>query len=863
MKLRDVYLKADLAIRLGSTDYASQLCEFVLEKFTADLRARTLLGQAELERGRLDYARQHFDLVLELDPESVLALSAVGVVNSAAGQLNAAVRAFERAYELNPNNGEVRDSLLQLYAQRDGSPKELPDAPSIAVLRWHLRHGDLDRALDAASQMLVTRPGDVYVLLARAEALWRAGGAGDAERACRQILARHPRFLKPRLIAAMIAAADVSRELEGVDTLRTISVEDPSGSVATALFHGTSIELPVLAEDLDLDLPEHLARGPSEVEAAVGVFPLTSAEEADNEWAPPAESTETPLVAAAKLATRPDDSAAISIAAPARATVSAPSDTRRTSGRQATVVRDFTEHVASTQLLVVSCRDPLIARYGFEGFQRLERRLQTVARELADFDTSIVVSFVDDPASMGQFSLQAIHGNDPVRIKQAIDDVVGAAFPLEKVPSGILLLGGDDVVPFFHLPNPADDDDPAVPSDNPYGMRAGDLVYAPEIPIGRLPDGSSGNMSLLLRQIDTWLEVRRKPQLVSSGTGIMRASRLALDAFGLGRTNALAAGCTAAPWRQSAEHVFAPLGPASSLRLSPPALADDFDARWFAGRRILYFNLIGAADGPTWYGESDGAADPDLPLLPIALTPDQLAAADLNAPVVLCEACYGSHIFSKSSSNSLALRFLSEGAAAFIGSTVATYGANGPVLDAADLLAHLFWHNVRGGDSLGLALQRAKSTYVQTALERQGYLDGDDQKTLLAFGLFGDPLQSLYPVEGAANAMKRPSDITLLCNQSGTTVSARSVSPQLLRTAIEQIGAECSIVADGSIRIHQRPGCAGGCGHSGHQSSGSEASVTTVTARKEIPTPDGTHIVKVARATVAPNGEIAKIVVSR
>jgi hypothetical protein len=42
--------------------------------------------------------------------------------------------------------------------------------------------------------------------------------------------------------------------------------------------------------------------------------------------------------------------------------------------------------------------------------------------------------------------------------------------------------------------------------------------------------------------------------------------------------------------------------------------------------------------------------------------------------------------------------------------------------------------------SAGDAFVRAKLNLVKSILRRQGYLDGEDQKTLLSFVLFGDPL---------------------------------------------------------------------------------------------------------------------------
>ncbi|HVC33306.1 MAG TPA: C25 family cysteine peptidase, partial [Chloroflexota bacterium] len=727
--LRELHRKADLAIRLGATEYAGDLCEHVLQTFPNDLRTRTLLGQAYLDQSKLDQAGRQFELVLELDPENVPALSAAGVTHSAAGQLNLAVRAFERAYELNPGNTQVRDSLLRLYSQLDGNVSALDPAPPVAVVRWQLRHGDLETALDSVNQLLMTRPGDVYVMLAQAEASWRAGWREAADRLCRQLLARYPRCLKPRFILGEILSADPARESEGVELLHGALVDDPAGLIAAALFHETSINLPALAADVFVVVPDHLLVGPSEIDAALDAFPLAGVDEAPGDWRPPGSA----------LGARSTDDERD---APPRD--EAPGGPTTLVGVEGESSGDDAARLGVECLLAVSCRGPLVARYGFEGFQRLERRLQTVARELAFIGTRLVIAFVDDPGSMAQHDVAPVWSTDPPEIKRAIDDLDRAVVREGRGIDGILIVGGDDVVPFFRVPNSADDDDSTILSDSLYAVLPDDSAFAPRIPIGRLPDGSGGNLSLLLRQIDTLLDVRQKPPLTDDGSKILQASRAALGAIGIGIASSLAFGYAASSWESVAGQAFSPLAPAPVLRLSPPAEADDFRPQWVAGRRLLYFNLHGASGGGSWYGHSTSSQSACAPRLPVALTVDQLSEVDLSAPVVFTEACHGANILSKSAADSLALRFLNEGATAFIGPTGACYGAAEQPLAGADLLARLFWTNLREGDRVGVALERAKGQFIREAMDAQGYLDGDDQKTLLEFTLYGDPLMPVF-----------------------------------------------------------------------------------------------------------------------
>ena len=64
----------------------------------------------------------------------------------------------------------------------------------------------------------------------------------------------------------------------------------------------------------------------------------------------------------------------------------------------------------------------------------------------------------------------------------------------------LLIIGGPDVVPFHRLPNPTDDGDTEILSDNPYATFDSNY-FVPEWPVGRLPGESGSDAGLLLEQI--------------------------------------------------------------------------------------------------------------------------------------------------------------------------------------------------------------------------------------------------------------------------------------------------------------------------------------------------------------------------
>ena len=69
-------------------------------------------------------------------------------------------------------------------------------------------------------------------------------------------------------------------------------------------------------------------------------------------------------------------------------------------------------------------------------------------------------------------------------------------------------------------------------------------------------------------------------------------------------------------------------------------------------------------------------------------------------------------------------------------------------LNAADLLGNAFWKFLRDGHPAGEALRRAKIFLAREMHNRQGYLDGEDQKTLISFVLYGDPLAKFEASSG-------------------------------------------------------------------------------------------------------------------
>jgi len=266
----------------------------------------------------------------------------------------------------------------------------------------------------------------------------------------------------------------------------------------------------------------------------------------------------------------------------------------------------------------------------------------------------------------------------------------------------LLLLGGDRVIPFFRLTNPCDDGDEAVLSDSPYASRDEDFLI-PERCCARIPDNHSADFIV---------------------RNFRKSSRPTKKAFGI----------TALSWKEASVNVYRQIGKVRDLKTSPPIVDETFKSAWLEHKDFLYFNLHGSKISPNWYGQNRNS-------YPVALRPTNIVNAD---GVVVSEACYGAYVINKSVRDSNCLKFLDQASVlGFCGSTTIAYGPPTPPSSEADLLVKYLFEYLQQGLTLGQSFKNAKIDFARKSLRRFGFLDDDDQKTLLQFVLFGDPTLKL------------------------------------------------------------------------------------------------------------------------
>ncbi|MBG0771576.1 MAG: hypothetical protein H0S82_07695, partial [Anaerolineaceae bacterium] len=396
--------------------------------------------------------------------------------------------------------------------------------------------------------------------------------------------------------------------------------------------------------------------------------------------------------------------------------------------------------------VIMSSKSQLESQYGPNTAMVIDGLLQELAGLISNLpDWNARVFYPDDAASLSQLGLKPTVATDAWKVKLSLADLDEALSAQGEMIGSLLIVGGPEIIPFHQLPNPTLDDDLEVASDNPYGT-IDDNYFIPQWPVGRLPGEAGNDAGLLLYQIRQLIYRYEKGSkkglnIDLSFSGLFGWLQELLSLFGLANSKADSTlGLSAEVWQEASAGVYNTIGKAKNLLLSPPTNSTNIQLAKKTGPDLGYFNLHGTQDGPNWYGQKDFSNESTGPDYPIALSPELFSETIPSPKYVFSEACYGANIAEKAHDDAMSLKFLDTGTNAFVGSTCIAYGSVTMPLIAADYLAQLYWKQVLDGDAVGYALMRAKLTFAQEMTRKQGFLDGEDQKTLLSFVLYGDPL---------------------------------------------------------------------------------------------------------------------------
>ncbi|MEP7191012.1 MAG: C25 family cysteine peptidase, partial [Roseiflexaceae bacterium] len=491
----------------------------------------------------------------------------------------------------------------------------------------------------------------------------------------------------------------------------------------------------------------------------------------------------------------------------------------------------------------------MLKRYGAAGFAAIDARLHAITEALQRRHIQAYCCYIDDAASLQideRITLAPVaHEADAIRnLIRTLGEALGQH---DQELGTVLLIGGDDSIPFHRVANPLHDDDAAVLSDSPYGSDDAGYML-PQRVVARLPDGAGDQPEPLLKLLDQMLDYHQG-----------RSAQLKNGFFHLpllgGRRNQsrkqsspLDTGYSAEVWRAASRMALDALDADAPLSCCPPLDTDTLDLAEWIDRRILYVNLHGASGLSNWYGQPDLLWPGPATQLPIALRPDQLADRRPAGALLISEACYGAELTDRTQQTSIMLKALAEGALACVGATVSSYGSLIMPLIGADLLCQKLLAHLASGIPIGAALHQARLEFAQTMYRRQGYLDDVDVKTLTEFVLLGDP----WAVVAAGNRAQAHWPVTKLAGiervpkpRPKAVIDESQVPQDLLNRARTALRRALPSAAAAPLYITAQPEP-----RLARKSASNDPQELVFSAQNHQPTTDGHEIVQTAHVTV-------------
>jgi tetratricopeptide (TPR) repeat protein len=837
-----------------------------LAVWPGDAEVQHLLAQAEVELGQDDLAVDRLTHLVSVDPEDTEAYLSLAECLRRRGDVARA-----------RNFAACGRALRGVDPDRNATPAW---AAALTRAIRALGKNDTAAALQQAALALSADPDSPLPTLVALKAHLSLGDRPAAAALAAASHKRWPECVALRLVHAS-ALLDAGQMSTAVDALHRASVDDPTG-VITLRWLGPAHPYGNLWPS---DLQAHISRPvPADVAAAMGDNRLAAGSPQDRtaaESAPATAGSKAPPVI------EPDEdlptpepweafrgpNAGDREPEPAAPAAEIEREMARLSVRVKGRNLERGQDRRVPSYILLSSETRLMQQFGPAGFKQVDAALYDLCeavRRRKGWTAHRV--YVDDPGSLRPFGLMPADPGNAWQIKLRLADLDVALRRKGEMIGSVLIVGGDRIIPFHRLPNPTDDDDEVVPSDNPY-TTPDENYFAPEWAVGRIPvDDDSALLVRVLAEAAKLHRVAVQPRNLVARLRAwlqMRFGRLLPG-------EARAFGYSASVWRRSSMAVYRSIGEPRSLVTSPPAEAGALPSPAMRGPRLSYFNLHGLEDSPEWFGQRDPLREPEAPEFPVALRPGDVVNGGRAPKVVYTEACYGANTLGKNVETALCLKFLDSGSDIVVGSTKISYGSVTPPLIAADLLGRSFWVNLSAGLPAGEALRRAKADLATEMVKRQGYLDGEDQKTLISFVLYGDPLYMLAPAsvpltgKVIVRRTTRPSEVKTACALNGgctpEDVQLDAASNERVRGIVSHY---LPGMADAETRVHsQHCGCAGN-GHTcptsqigSKQAGQADAGTTVVTLSKAVS--EGTHRhARYARLTLDPSGKVLKLAVSR
>ena len=810
----------ELALRLGDPDAAEHGARALIALFPEAIAPVALLGHALLDLGQHHAAIKQLHAAISRNPLDAQAWAALAGALSLAGDHSAARAALYRAALHDPLESELLTPGVTA-------------APTNGIGVVYLRRGHAGLAVGELAAALECHPERDDLRIYYIEALRRTGDLAAARAQFSVIQSANPPTIPMLLLQVALSPSASERrpiqlqcaryDMDGRITRRFFAPEQPPWPLAAAPILPSSDVFAPLARYL-----AHRPESPKAVAKAVGEQAL--------QYQPQDSDVRTFVATTERLWSRLSDS----------------------SGPRPLVPANVTTQQAQ---LLLGCKTVLLKRYGAAGFAAIDTRLHAIAAALQRRQIQAHCCYIDDVASLQideRITLAPV-AHEAGAIRNLVRTLAEALDQHGQELGTVLLIGGDDSIPFHRVENPLHDDDAVVLSDSPYGSDDAGYML-PQRVVARLPDGAGDQPEPLLKLLDQMLDYHQ-----GRGTQL-KSGFFHLPLLG-GRRNAarkqasqVDAGYSAEVWRAASRMALDALDADAPLSCCPPLDTDTLDLAEWIDRRVLYVNLHGASGLPNWYGQPDLLWPGPATQLPIALRPEQLADRRPAGALLISEACYGAELTDRTQETSIMLKALAEGALACVGATVSSYGSLTMPLIGADLLCQKLLAHLASGIPVGAALHQARLEFAQTMYRRQGYLDDVDVKTLTEFVLLGDPwavvevgnrVPTQWPVTKLAGIERVPKP------RPKAVIDEAQVPQDLLNRARTALRRALPSAAAAPLYITSQPEP-----RLARKSNSNSAQELVFSAQNHQPTADGHEIAQTAHVTVNQRA-VVKLAVTR
>jgi len=802
-------------IKTGEYQFANRLIDQWIEKYPQDIEAELHKAQLLIHSGNREQGSAILEHVLAKDPENVECVRLMLKAGIADKRYASSV-----LYLL---TGRVEE-ILEIY----------PWATTIRALKNEIKKNKFTNAEKLLTNAMSESPNNIYVALEHVKLFLKNKDLKTTRHILDIYQKRWPDCLQIKLMLAL-NQFESHDESESVAILHSCSNSDPGGIVAKRYFGSSHEFLTIFPADQRINFQGEI---PTSIALTFKWSKLPSGKLSQSKSSHTAEAKSDSVRHIVDMDTRRNDQ----------------------SGNEKVYV-------------IMTSFAGLTNKYGPKSTGVILDLLKQLSSALDKNPRWKPVIFIPDQAeSIADYGLTPISAVDPWKIKLALMDLNAIINKSDLSIGAVLIIGNHDVLPFHRLPNPTEDSDEHVLSDNPYANSSSNYLL-PEWIVGRLVSESSKDPGLLIEQIR---HITAFHNLKHHSQGLFHKilqTIKRLKNFGRLIREILAPpndyGYSAEVWRRSSIAAFRPIGKGSDLRVSPPYDSDTIDVEKLLQAKSVFFNLHGLATTNEWYGQRDFGENPIGPDFPVAISTDKIANIPNNIDLVFTEACYGGYVFDKKIEESIALKLLAIGSQGVVGSSCIAYGSVFTPLIGADLLAFIFWKYIKDGYSFGNALRQAKIGLIKVMMQRQGYLDGEDQKTLLSFNLYGDPLGCLEEIvfigRDSDNGIKE-SDLTLVSDTDGILGSQSYPQQTISKDIKEVLESYIPGIENAKMRVRKQKIQLGKMlGNIPAQQIGSNLelkNITQIVYEKTISVNKNDHH-QYARVTIDEMGKVIKLAISR